>query len=51
MLFHHDPYHDDDFLDSLLESAREDWAAMGNDPQRLTMAAERLEVETSSAAR
>jgi ribonuclease BN (tRNA processing enzyme) len=44
LLFHHDPSHTDDVLDAILESARRDWSGLGEDPDRLAMASERLEV-------
>jgi phosphoribosyl 1,2-cyclic phosphodiesterase len=44
LLFHHDPAHTDDMLDAMLEGARADWAELGEDPSRLEMASERLEV-------
>jgi phosphoribosyl 1,2-cyclic phosphodiesterase len=45
LLFHHDPYHDDDMLDAMLDVARSSWTGLGEDPQRLAMASERLELE------
>ena len=50
LLFHHDPYHGDDMLDAMLDSARADWAARGNDPGQLAMASERLEVAVATPA-
>jgi phosphoribosyl 1,2-cyclic phosphodiesterase len=50
LLFHHDPYHGDDMLDAMLDSARADWSARGNDPGRLAMASERLEVAVAAPA-
>jgi ribonuclease BN (tRNA processing enzyme) len=49
LLFHHDPSHTDDDLDGLLEVARARWAELGEDPSRLAMASERLEVAWSGA--
>jgi len=49
LLFHHDPSHTDDDLDEMLEVARERWAALGEDPSRLAMASERLEIAWSGA--
>jgi phosphoribosyl 1,2-cyclic phosphodiesterase len=49
LLFHHDPSHTDDDLDQLLEVAHERWAALGEDPSRLAMAIERLEIAWSGA--
>ena len=45
LLFHHDPLHSDDFLDSLYDGARERWSELGGDPDRLAMARERQELE------
>jgi len=45
MLFHHDPLHSDDFLDSFRDSAAQRWGSLGRDPETLKMASERLEVE------
>jgi phosphoribosyl 1,2-cyclic phosphodiesterase len=49
LLFHHDPSHTDDDLDEMLEVARERWAGLGEDPSRLAMASERLEIAWSGA--
>jgi phosphoribosyl 1,2-cyclic phosphodiesterase len=51
LLFHHDPSHGDDALDELLDVARERWAELGEDPDRLEMATERLELEVTVAQR
>ena len=50
LLFHHDPYHGDDMLDAMLDGARADWAARGNDPAQLAMASERLEITVAAPA-
>jgi len=50
MLFHHDPLHSDDFLDSFQGSACEQWEKLGGNPDRIELAAERREVELASAA-
>lgn len=50
MLFHHDPLHSDEFLDAFFSTARERWQQLGGDPGTIEMAAERLEVEITSAA-
>jgi phosphoribosyl 1,2-cyclic phosphodiesterase len=50
MLFHHDPLHSDDFLDSFQGSACEHWEKLGGNPDRIELAAERREVELASAA-
>jgi phosphoribosyl 1,2-cyclic phosphodiesterase len=49
LLFHHDPSHTDDDLDEMLEVARARWAELGEDPNRLAMASERLEIAWSGA--
>jgi phosphoribosyl 1,2-cyclic phosphodiesterase len=51
LMFHHDPLHSDDFLDSFFESARERWEQMGGDPGCIEMAAEGHEVEVEAQAR
>jgi phosphoribosyl 1,2-cyclic phosphodiesterase len=43
VVFHHDPLHSDDFLDSLAGTAAEHWAELGGEPSRLQLAAERRE--------
>jgi len=45
LLFHHDPLHSDDFLDSLHESARQRWSELGGRPEQIEMAIERRELE------
>lgn len=40
LLFHHDPYHDDDVLDAIAEGARADWERRGGAPGALGIAAE-----------
>jgi phosphoribosyl 1,2-cyclic phosphodiesterase len=50
MLFHHDPLHSDDFLDSFQGSACEHWEKLGGNPDRIELAAERREVELASTA-
>ncbi len=50
MLFHHDPLHSDDFLDSMQRTALERWGHLGGDPERLEMATERREVEIGAGA-
>ena len=49
LLFHHDPSHSDDALDAILGSARADWAGSGQDPERLGMGVEGLEVAIAAA--
>ena len=50
MLFHHDPLHSDDFLDSFQGTASEAWEEMGGDPELIELATERREVEISPSA-
>jgi phosphoribosyl 1,2-cyclic phosphodiesterase len=45
LLFHHDPSHGDDELDSLRDEARARWAVLGGDPSAIDFASERREVE------
>lgn len=50
LLFHHDPLHTDDWLDSFAGSATERWARLGGDPARLELAVERREIRLGAAA-
>jgi phosphoribosyl 1,2-cyclic phosphodiesterase len=50
LLFHHDPMHTDEFLDSLFERAVQQWQELGGDPSTIEMAAERREVEIEARA-
>lgn len=50
LLFHHDPLHTDDWLDSFAGSAGERWAALGGDPAQLELAVERREIRLGAAA-
>jgi phosphoribosyl 1,2-cyclic phosphodiesterase len=50
MLFHHDPMHVDDYLDSLGVTAAQHWAALGGAPGRLELAAERKRFELAASA-
>jgi phosphoribosyl 1,2-cyclic phosphodiesterase len=45
LLFHHDPMHTDEFLDSLLDRALAGWERAGGAPGALSMAAEQGEIE------
>jgi phosphoribosyl 1,2-cyclic phosphodiesterase len=49
LLFHHDPSHTDDALDALLETARDGWADLGEDPRQLSIAIEQLELAFGGA--
>jgi phosphoribosyl 1,2-cyclic phosphodiesterase len=48
LLFHHDPLHSDDYLDSFAGTAGQRWAEMGGAPERLELAVERREFELDS---
>ena len=45
LLFHHDPLHTDDFLDTLRGDALAQWEQLGGDTDRLELAVERHELE------
>jgi phosphoribosyl 1,2-cyclic phosphodiesterase len=45
LMFHHDPLHTDDWLDSFSGTASQRWAQMGGDPAALELAVERREIE------
>jgi phosphoribosyl 1,2-cyclic phosphodiesterase len=45
VLFHHDPLHSDDFLDSFFGTAVERWETIGGKPDQIELAAERREIE------
>ena len=51
LLAHHDPYHTDDELDTIHESARRHWHDLGNDPDEIGMATELCEIEVGSRSR
>jgi phosphoribosyl 1,2-cyclic phosphodiesterase len=48
LLFHHDPYHCDDELDAIHESALRGWHDLGGAPGAIGMATERCEIEVRS---
>jgi phosphoribosyl 1,2-cyclic phosphodiesterase len=50
VLFHHDPLHTDDDLDALHADARERWAALGGQPDCLTMAVEQAVFDLGSVS-
>jgi len=50
LLFHHDPLHSDDYLDSLQGSATGRWEEMGGDPRQVELANEGREAEVSPGA-
>jgi phosphoribosyl 1,2-cyclic phosphodiesterase len=47
LLFHHDPLHNDDFLDELHASARSRWDELGGDATEIEMGMEGSELEVS----
>jgi phosphoribosyl 1,2-cyclic phosphodiesterase len=49
LLFHHDPLHDDEFLDELFDDAVSLWEGAGGAPDRIQLAAESVEVELGPA--
>jgi phosphoribosyl 1,2-cyclic phosphodiesterase len=52
MLFHHDPMHSDDFLDTFFGgSAMSRWTELGGRPDRLEMAFERREIQLDAQRR
>jgi phosphoribosyl 1,2-cyclic phosphodiesterase len=50
ILFHHDPLHSDDFLDSLCGDITARWQELGRDPGQVELATERRELEVSAQA-
>jgi phosphoribosyl 1,2-cyclic phosphodiesterase len=50
LLFHHDPMHSDEFLDSVADVAHRHWTGMGGDAAILELATERQEIIVSGAA-
>jgi phosphoribosyl 1,2-cyclic phosphodiesterase len=50
LLFHHDPWHDDDQLDGMLDEARAQWVAGGGEEDAIGMAAEGSEVGVEGPA-
>jgi len=49
LLFHHDPLHSDDFLDSLTGDVAERWTGLGGRPEDVELATERREIEIAPA--
>jgi phosphoribosyl 1,2-cyclic phosphodiesterase len=47
LLFHHDPLHSDDFLDSLSGEVVSRWQELGGEPARVELAAERRELSVT----
>ncbi len=45
LLFHHDPLHEDEFLDRMEATARERWASFGHDPETIGLAHEGDELD------
>jgi phosphoribosyl 1,2-cyclic phosphodiesterase len=50
LLFHHDPLHSDDFLDSLCGDIHARWQELGRDPSQVELATERRELEVAPQA-
>ena len=50
LLFHHDPLHSDDFLDTFYTGASERWSELGGDPAGIEMGMEGVEVEVGVGA-
>jgi phosphoribosyl 1,2-cyclic phosphodiesterase len=50
LLFHHDPLHSDDFLDSLCGDVGERWQELGGRPEQVELATERREIQISPRA-
>ena len=48
MLFHHDPLHTDDFLDSFGAQAAEQFEGLGGDPAQLEMATEEADIDVAA---
>jgi phosphoribosyl 1,2-cyclic phosphodiesterase len=48
LLFHHDPLHSDDFLDSLSGDVGERWVGLGGSAEQVELATERREIEIVS---
>jgi phosphoribosyl 1,2-cyclic phosphodiesterase len=48
LLFHHDPLHTDDFLDSFCGEIVERWSELGGRPEQIELATERRELEIVS---
>jgi phosphoribosyl 1,2-cyclic phosphodiesterase len=44
LLFHHDPLHSDDFLDTFCDEVASHWRELGGKPEQVELAAERHEV-------
>jgi phosphoribosyl 1,2-cyclic phosphodiesterase len=49
LLFHHDPLHTDDFLDTFFGSAIRRWEALGGSADQIELAAERRELDVPAA--
>jgi phosphoribosyl 1,2-cyclic phosphodiesterase len=49
LLFHHDPMHSDDFLDSFAGDACAQWVELGGRPDQVELATERREIELRAA--
>jgi len=51
LLFHHDPLHSDDFLDTLCGEVASRWQELGRDPGEIELATERREIVLVDRAR
>jgi hypothetical protein len=49
LLFHHDPLHSDDFLDSFCGDVGQRWQDLGGRPERVELATERRVLEIAPA--
>ena len=50
LLFHHDPLHTDDFLDSLSGDVVERWSDLGGNAEHVELATERREIEVEASS-
>jgi phosphoribosyl 1,2-cyclic phosphodiesterase len=48
VLFHHDPLHSDDFLDTFAGTAVERWREIGGNPDQVELAVERREIDVGA---
>ena len=49
LLFHHDPLHSDDFLDTFRDEALMRWQELGGTPEKIDLAAERHELVVAAS--
>ena len=50
LLFHHDPLHSDEFLDSFFDDITARWQSLGGAPEQVEFAAERHELMLAAPA-